>query len=359
MNWIKDASKAIYSISAGQTIDGFQPLDFFHFFPQWYDLWIKRNLVALRKIGALKKSYKDLEQLLPPPSNLRALLQKTIPAYLGMDHNSKADLKDFTNFIARMLMESCPTDPFGLLSTPLHTPEQINEMVNNILWEPGTKEIARTNGQLITVAGSLVHGLYNDVVTDLGWDAYGPYEDTQFGDEKYSFLIRHFPNLQPSELWPESYLASVKEIKIFQLFKGVKWRINCVGCHTTLEYGNPIEGLKWCSVVADGKTLTVEEIKKIIAELGTKAENIYKNIRSKSFEELKRMVMLQESYQLEKIYTEAGMDWRPTEEMISRIVNKDLMKNVIPHGVFMTNLEEFEKTFGFDIFEKEVLNENS
>jgi hypothetical protein len=359
MSWLNDFAEAAFSLNAGQTIEGYQPIDFYHFFPLWYDLFIDRTLLALKKIDALDKPYSELKNLFYTPSNLRSFLQKSIPSYMGLEKKNPESFKVFTSFIARMLTESCPKDPFGLATNPLYPDSEISEIIKQTTWQKADPSIAKLNGQLITAAGSLVHGLYNDLVTDLGWDAYGPYNNISYEGQSYSLLVRHFPNLQPSELWPQNFLASVKEVKIFQLYQNVQWHIGCVGCHTTLLSGNPITGLKYYVVTLDGKLCPPGQLKDLIRELGEKAEKIYMDIRKMDFEQLKQMVMLQECFQMKKVYDAAGMDWHPTEEMIGRIADKPLLTGLLPQGKFMDTLEEYKKTFGYYIFEEEVLKQTT
>lgn len=354
MSWIKAWAEGSFSLFSGNILEAFQPLDFFHFYGLWYDLWIKRFLQAAEKLGAEQQPYKTLQPLLSTPSNLRAMIQKTIPAYLGTANPNQAEFRRFTNFFARMLAEACPSDPFGKSATPLHTKREASMIVKNIAWEPANPNIARLLGQLITAAGSLVHGLYNDLVTDFGWDAYGPYKIKK--DE--SLLIRHFPQMRPKELWDKKYLGSAEEILIYGLYESVEWEIGCVGCHTIVKNGNPITGLKRYAVVADGKKLDASQISRLIAEFSLKAEAIYQAIRKKDFEELKRMVLLQECYQLKKFFEAAKLPWRPDHEMLKRIKNRPLLSNILPRGKMMTSLKQYEKEFRLKRFAKEVLSEN-
>jgi len=351
MSWIKDWAEGSFSLFSGNTVEAFQPLDFFHFYGLWYDLWVKQFLKAAEKLNAENKSYQELKDLLSTPSNMRAIIQKIIPAYLGTANPNKGEYARMANFFARMLMECCPNDPFGKTSNPFHTEKEVQEIYKQIIWKEGNPAIARKLGRLITAAGSLVHGLYNDVVTDFGWDAYGPYK---INDQ--TLLIRDFPDLQPEDLWDKNFLAKIKSLKIYGLYKDVEWQINCVGCHTTVKNGSPITGLKKYAVVADGKYLTESGIDELIKELSDKAEKIYQEIRKKGFEELKTLVMLQECYQLKKFMSAAGLDWRPTNEMSERIINKPLLTGILPHGKIMTNVEEYKEIFGLRRFAKEVLN---
>ena len=355
MSWIDEFAKGSYSLYAGNTIDAFQPLDFFHFYGIWYDLWLTRVIEALEKLGAENKSYSDLKDIIPTPSSLRALIQKAIPAYIGSSRQNKELYRRYTNFLARMLAEACPADPFGLMSTPLHTPEQLKAVMDSQSWLLASPVEARMIGKLITSAGSLVHGLYNDVVTDFAWDAYGPYANQAKDNQKYTLLIRNFPDLRPADLWANDFLPHIKSLQIYQLFQDVTWEIACVGCHTLLKDGNPMTGLKYFAIVSEGKPLPMPEINNLILELAEKAEKIYREIRKKDFEQIKQMVMLQECYQFKILFEAAGMDWKSTPAMLSATKDKPLLTDILPHGVMMTSLDEYKKVFHLLEFEQEVL----
>lgn len=353
MSWVNDYSRATFQIYAGNTLESFQPLDFFHFYPMWYDVWIARIVKALDALKAEEKHYRELKHLLPVPSSMRAILQKIVPSYRAFRQKDIDDVRRVTLFFVRMLEEACPSDPFGLSSTPLHTPDDVQEWIATIPWRDGNPAMARQCGRLVATAGSLVHGLYNDLVTDFGWDAYGPYE---LGNE--TLLLRHFPDLQPEDLWPREFLGSVKELKLYGWYEGVDWKIACVGCHTLVNGGNPINGLLKYAVAADGNFLAEEAIGGLVQEFATKAEAIYRQIRSMDFEQLKEKVMLQECYQLKKIFDAAELDWRPSGEMTARIAAQPLLTGLLPRGVLMTDVESYKDIFGIRQFAKEVLGED-
>lgn len=354
MSWIDDFKKSSYGLYAGNTLEAFQPLDFFHFYGLWYDLWLDEIIKCFEILNIESKPHEEIAALLPTPSNLRALLQKAIPAYIGGGKIKKDEYKRYTNYLASHLMWQCPTDPFGLTSTPLHRAGELAGIVQAVPWQKADSSAARTLGKLVTVAGSLVHGLYNDVVTDFGWDTYGPYGSIPYLDSSYTMMVRNFPDMQP-QFWASNYLAHYKQIQIFNMYQDVQWRIGCVGCHTIVDSGSPITGLKYYGVKTDDRWVSLDEVVGLIADLATKAENIYKVIREKNFKELKELVMIQECYQLHKLFKAAGMDWHPTPQMKDRVLNKALLTGVVPLGKIMTNMEEYATLFHIDEFNQEVI----
>ncbi len=356
MQWIKRFINGSFSLYQGNVVEAFQPLDFFHFYPLWYDLWITEICKMMDRLDLDNKSYQEIKHLLPTTSNLVAILQKIVPCWRGYVIKNPKEVQRVVNFVARMLMEARPEDPFGEAKNPCLNEKEVAEVINRTPWQNANPEIAKNLGRLITSAGSLVHGFYNDVVTDYGWDAYGPFDIIVDG-EKRQLLIRHFPDMQP-DLWPNEFLSSVKEVKIFQVYKGVEWKIGCVGCHTIVVSGNPIDGLEKFALEVDGKFVDTDVARTLIEEFAVKAEKIYREIRSMSFEDLKKKVILQECYQLNKLFTEAGIDWHPTSEMYERVKDKELITGIVPKGVMMGTINEYIKSFGVDVFAKEILGEN-
>ena len=353
-DWVDDFAEASFSLYAGNIVEGFQPLDFFHFFPLWYHLWMRRFMVVMDRLDLDHASYVELKPYLSTPSNMRSMLQKLFPTAKAVPPEDWPNFARAATFFARMLSECCPADPFGRSSTPLHTSKELAAIITTTPWQPANPAIARQFGQLITAAGSLVHGLYNDLVTDYGWDVYGPYSVAK-DEDNYTLLIRHFPNLQVNELWPAPYLASVKELKMCALYQNVTWEIGCVGCHTIVKSGRPAEGLKQYAIIADGKPLSGQAVLLLINELAAKAESIYRVIRQKDFEALKLMVIRQMNFELNKLFTAAGIDWQPTPEMIAAIKNKPLATGVVPHGTLMNTLRQYKEAFGVNFFKEKVL----
>lgn len=357
MSWIKTFCENSFSIYAGNTLEAFQPLDFFHFYPLWYDLWIERIDTTLTRLDAHAKPFHEMRKFLPVPSSKRAILQKIIPSYRALPHKRVPQVQRVTEFFVRMLSESCPADPFGKSSTPLHRDHEILDILQNTSWQEGSPQHARMLGKLLTACGSLTHGIYNDLATDFGWDTYGPY-DIREGDFQRTLLVRHFPDLTPTELWSVQYHAPYKDVSIMTMYEDVRWKIGCVGCHTILEKGNPITGLRKWAVIADGHVLDATDIETLTRHIAERAENLYRVIRMRSFEETKRMVLLQECYQMKKLFDAAGIDWRPTVEMYARIDGKPLLTGLVPHGSMMMSVEEYAREFGFHEFSQEVLGEH-
>jgi len=355
MSWIKDYTEATFKLYAGTVVEAFQPLDFFHFYPLWFDLWMKRISEVIDVLDLEEKTFLEVKDILPCPSSLRAQLQKIVPTYNGVEQKNPKDFKKVSNFFARMLEERCVSDPFAKNSNKIHTTEEISSLIKTLPVMEGDPEVARSLGKVITSVGSYGHGLYNDLGIDFCWDAYGPYKLK----EKGSLIIRHFLNLSPKDLWPTNYLSSINEILIYSYYNSnVSWTIPYVGCHASPTKGNLLNDLEKYLIVIDGKPADKEQIQAVIEDFSLKAIALYQEIRKMDFEQLKQKVMYQECYQLKSLFDAASLDWKPTVEMIDAIKGKRLLTGLLPLGTIMTNIADYKKIFHLIDFEKEVLNQN-
>jgi hypothetical protein len=149
-DWVETFSRGAFRLFAGNTIEAFQPLDFYHFYPLWYDLWIERIVEMMDRLRVEEKSFRELKHLLPPPSNLRVILIKIIPSYKAFLHKHPDNVKRVVLFLVRMLQESCPNDPFAERSNPYHPLEDMQRLVERTPWKVADPTVARSLGQLNT-----------------------------------------------------------------------------------------------------------------------------------------------------------------------------------------------------------------
>lgn len=347
--WIKDFIDGTQQLFAGQNLGAVQPIDFFSFYTTWHANWVQSIDELLTELGAYQKEYSQLQDLLPGPSSIRAVLIKFVLSYSASAETGAGSYKRVTNFLARMLHAAVTTDPFAKISQRIHSQAQIEQTLSQLELHSPSGEMSRQIGRLNTALGSLVHGIYNDVCTDFGWDVYGPY--TLTGQQ---LLIRHFQNLQPDGLfWDSSELPIYKDVKMYTLYKGIQWKISGVGCHTIPEGGNPVDCLSQVAVVVDGKQITREEFNWYIHDAAEKAAAIYKKIRNMSQEELQHMALRQEWYQLNGLFTTVGKDWEPPDHSIRKALQP--IQHIYPMDTFTETREQYIDIFGLDTFAREVL----
>ncbi|KKQ62232.1 MAG: hypothetical protein US81_C0001G0023 [Parcubacteria group bacterium GW2011_GWE2_38_18] len=334
LQWIENYSKSSYQLFEGNILKAFAPIDFYHFFPLWYDLWVERIYQAIRKIQ-LKKKENSYLIYLPVPSAIRAVLQKLVIIYPKCPKIDKEKIKTIIDFFVHALEEITQEDTFSLKKNIIHKPDEIDDLINKTKLHIANPEVAREIGRLVMGLGALVNGLYNDVVTDMGWDSYGPYNLYKKADENLILLIRHFPNLRPAEIWEEEGEVQIlkhKEIKIYTIYKGIDCRINWLGCHPTFDK-SLTDSLVTYAVEVDGRFIErVEDLTSLKEYYLNNAASHYKKVKRMKFEELKTKALWQECYQLNELFNSINMDWRPDKQMIERVKNKRLLKNLYPLG---------------------------
>lgn len=344
--WIDEWSKASYQLVEGNVIEAFQPLDFYHFFPLWYDLFFEKVGESIDKARAKTASTQELLPYMPVPSSVRAILQRFI-AMLRFYEGDPQVAKKIIEFLDEVLNLQCQRDPYGMKENITHTETQLDAILAEKPWQPATLETSREIGRLFAGATSLAHGLYNDVVTDNAIDIYGPYKISDKNGEGI-MIIRHFPNLQTEELWPDNRSFPVRELKIYQIYNPeIKIRIPWIGVHI-ITTGNPVELLRSYAIEVDGKPLNdLGSIQELTATSVSSATAIYQKVKALDFESLKKKVIEQENFQLIKLFSFVEMDWRPSQEMLERVKDKPLLQNLFITGRIMT-FEEYEEQFGIN-----------
>lgn len=347
--WIDEYAKASYQLFSGNVLEAFQPLDFNHFYPLWYDLWIDQIFKAIGKLDKRNIKIKNLIKYFPPSSSVRAILQKIISSFPHLKRQENFKFRKIVNFFYEILKHQCKKDIFAQKSNLIHSQREITDILAKTNWQKSTKEIAQDLGRLCMGIGHLVNGLYNDVVTDMSWDVYGPYNIHKKSNQRSILVIRDFPNLKPQELWQE--IKSVrnfkyKRITVYTIYKNLNCHIGYVGCHTTFSGGILTENMLRYAIIVDGKYknnfLQIEGLKKYFLNL---AKAQWPRLKNLNFEKLKQKVLLQECYQLHKFFNFLNMDWRPTQEMVLRVKNKPLLKNIYPRGRIV-NFKEYCEYFG-------------
>lgn len=350
--------KGISATAFGTSCEAEKPFPMTDSLPLWYDLFVIKAHQAFKKIDI--QSYKNdreaLVELLPTVSNLRFILYKMMRSYAGLTKDKKAVAQESYQSLFNFLLEAIPLlvprDSFCHKSNLFYSDQEVNEKVAQLsLKSVDSIEESRLLAKLNLGLTSLVHGVYNDIVTDFGVDVFGPYQVFQDG-KNCSLIIKHFPYLNPPDLnWPPDFLPQTKEVYLYLCYEGMEWEIKGVGCHTNILSGNPIADLRKYAVLADGLVLQKEEIEVFTKELLKKSQDLYLSIIDSGFEEQKRQAIFQECFQFKKICDKAGSDWKPDQELLSRMEGKEI--NPTP-GV-ISSMKQYRDSLKLDLFIEEVL----
>lgn len=345
----EDLIQGISANALGTSAEAEKPFPMTDSLPLWYDLFVVKSHYAFIITNVTS-------EVLPTVSNLRFILYKMMRSYAGLTQERKEKAREsyryLFNFILTMIPQLVPEDSFCTHSNLLYSQDQVEHTLLSLTFKTVLdREESRLLAKLNLGLMSVVHGVYNDIVTDFGVDVYGPYQVHVEG-ENLTLLIKHFPELNPKELnWSAEYLPNVKELFLYLLYKDMEWEIKGVGCHTNIISGNPIDDLVHYAVYADGKPLGKDQIQQLTNELLKKSQDLYISIIDSGFEEQKKQALFQECYQFKKIFDKADIEWRPDNEMIERV--KGIQ--ILPTPGVIQSLEEYRKFLKLDEFKAEIV----
>lgn len=344
--WIDRYAEASYQLIGGNVLEAFALIDFYHFYPLWYDLWLDKIFQGISEFKKRGLSIREHPNIFPPPSSVRAILLKYVSAFSVFPKTyDQEKFKTIINFLIEVLKNQCHKDIFCQKGNFCHKEDELKNLFKEISWRTPERAAAQNLGRLYMALGNLINGLYNDLVTDMGWEVYGPYDVTKIFSRRATLLIKDFPNLKPIELWPEISGFNYRKITLYTIYQEIECKIGYVGCHIVTS-SNLAENLLKYAVVVDGKVKNQpKEILKLKEYFLNLASKHFLRVKKLNFEELKQKVLLQECYQLHEFFDFLLMPWQPTEEMKKAVKNRPLLSGEYPRGRIIS-YKEYCQYFG-------------
>lgn len=355
-HWIDEYTKSIQRLFRGMDLRTLAPLDCFHFHPVYSDLWLDHLYQAIDRFKRKKLPFSEAVKTLPNPSSVRAVIEFLMMHYNNVVKNEKEvdkkKVREIFDFFVKVLKVKNKRDIFCYKENIGHSEKEIRAMVNKTRWQKGTPETSRSLGKLYLGASSLVNGLMNDWCTDNGIEVWGPYDVSKYYGPNTILVIREFPRLKPSDLWPHVKKYKYKEVKIYTVYKNVKMRTEYVGCHSVFK-GNLAKNLLHFAVMVDGRYISnqkkIEELSGNLIEL---AQEQYQRVRKLGFENLKQKIIAQELYQLKDFFKLVDMNFKPNSILKKRLKGKRLLKRRYPLNTAGMSLMEINRRFGIDNLKK-------
>lgn len=347
--WIDDFAKGAYGLIGGNVLEGYQPIDFYHFNPLWYDLFLQKIKQAIDLLKEQKITVEEMSSFLPTPSLIRSILIRIIPTLPHLPAQFREDYLAVLDFLVQSLQTKMKVDVFALEKNLVHSSKEVREIIlKNKFYQTDTK-LAKKIGAICLVAGHLINGLYNDVNTDYAWEVYGPYNVSQFFGEDHEMLVRCFVDLNPVNLWPHLTKNGIEKLQIITVYEKAGSSIHFVGCHTNYK-NQPTKSMRWASI----KIKTTEKVE-IFSHLAEKAEKHYCQVKNMDLKTLKLKSQEQDLYCFKGIFDKTGLDWHPSEEMGTRALCKMVKFNLFSYGKLL-NFEEFCDEFGINYLKKLYIN---
>lgn len=337
--WIDEFAKAFHNAFAKMVPITWGPVNADTVVSSLNGAFISRVHEAIIKIK--KKGYKieEVAKTFSCPSTIRIAFPFLIWEYQSSEPKNKAQFREVAEYIIKILSCLAKKDIFAYESNIAHSDKEIKTILDKTDWQTGNSQIARELGKLYNSVASLVFSLYGDFFPQDSHEIYGPYNASKKPGENTILIIKHFPKIKPVEIWPEIKRLKYSDVKIFQVFKNVKFRCEMVGMHSIYQ-GDIINNLVAYFVVADDVPQnSIEKIKKLsdyFAEIATEQSIAYEDL---SKEERKIKILEWQCYQFVDFFKLADMDWRPTKEMLEAIKDKKVADRY--------ELEEFPSFEGY------------
>lgn len=347
--WIDDYGDALYNALSHMDLKTMEPIDFFHFYPIYSDLWVEKIYNAIITFEE-KYPNKNITDVLPNASSMRAIFLFIIYRYRHDSSPDKVKYKKVIQTLLKAMKHVCPEDTFAFKSHICQIPYAQNEYLSTLDFQKTTPEIVRALGNMYLGASSLVNATFNDVCTDNGIDVYGPYDvSDQFGKGSV-LVIKEFPRLRAVSLWKDLENLNFNTIRQYTVYKDVDVTIELVGCHFIVNGKPARESLTNFYLEVDGKGVnTLEGMNKINNELFEKSASIYQQVKSMNIDDLKQNILRQENHQFKDLFEAVGIDWKPSQHMQDRVAQKDLYEGLLS--------DDFNKETCFDDFGVNALKE--
>lgn len=322
--WIDEYAKAFHNAFTKMVPISWGPIDVMSLIASLNSAFISKVYEAITKVKNQGYKIDKIARAFSCPSVLRPALFFLTFEYQNSKPQNKAQFKEVVEYIIEILSYLTKKDVFAYESNIGHRDEEIEFILKKTDWQNGNREIARELGKLYNSLASLVFSLYKDFFPQDSHEIYGPYDASKKFGKKTILLIKHFPKIKPVELWPEIKKLKYSDVKIFQVYRNVKFKCEAIGMHSIYK-GDLINNLVSYFVAVDdipqNSVRKIKELSDYFAEIATKQSMVYEKL---SKEELKMKALEWECYQFFEFFKLAQMDWRPTEKMYEAIKDKDV-----------------------------------
>jgi len=320
--WIDEFAKAFHIAFTNMVLCSWGPVNADTVISSLNGAFISKVHQAIIKIKKQGYKVEEVAKTFSCPSTPRIAFTFLIWEYQGSEPKNKAQFKEVTEYLVEILSCLAKKDIFAYESNIVHTDEKIETILNKTDWQTGNNQAARELGKLYNSLASLVFSLYGDFFPQDSHEVYGPYNASKKFGENTILIIKHFPKIKPVEIWPEIKELKYSDVKIFQVFKNVKFKCELIGMHSIYN-GDLINNLVSYSIRVDGEYINdlgkIKELSDYFAKMATEQSIVYENLSKK---ERKIKILEWYSYQFVDFFKLADMDWYPTKEMLEAVKDK-------------------------------------
>lgn len=346
--WIKDYSQAVKEFTFGDHDPvSHLPFNAFCFYPLYFDIWLDKVYSTICTIEDKKINKEKVLEILPNYGSLKYIFYifVNMAAYFQYDIEKAKIIFDF--FIEHMSYLTEDDNLFREDKNIIKSNKEIAKILPKLI--DTDKQVRQAISKLSGVLAMFNHALYNDYSTEYGYNIEGPYK---IG--RKNLLIKVYPDLCPSELWPNLSNFKIKNIEIIGLYSvnNIKMRFATTHLITQQNYQ---DGLEKYYLSVNKKTVTdTLNIEKIIEDIALKTTQIYLKTKKLNFEESKIKFLEQQGYELKRLFELVGINWRPDKKMIRKVKNQKFKKGIIKIS-YPKNQKEYEDYIGVTYLRKVYL----
>ena len=339
-DWIEKLARSSYQLFIHHDPKAHLPFDAWGLHPLYNDLWLKKLYEMVTIFREKDYQVKDYLDYFPNLSSTRFIALMVLIHHQTSKMNNPKLVTTIEDFLVESIKLRAKKDLFAYDANIEYSDAELKKILSERPLNKVSLEESREIGKILVALASLTHGLYNDWCTDFDYEISGPY----YLSGKM-ILVRTFPDIRPIDIWP-NISWPYDRVSIITEYKNLKAKIAFVGCHITYS-DNVVEKLTGYNLEVDGKVIKgLEKLKKLRDELMPIAASQFEKFMKMDFENQKIKFLYQEHYQFKKLFDLLEIDWKPTKEMIQKIKDKQLLKNIFPS--YDLSLEKYKQVFGFN-----------
>jgi hypothetical protein len=339
-DWIQPFVESSYQLFIHHDPQSHLPFDAWGLHPYYADLWLKKIYEMIVKFEEKRLRISDHLNYFSNLSSTRFIILNNTIQYQTSGMDNPEMIVKIQDFFINSLKLRAKEDLFALEKNIDLDEKRLNELIKSRPFTKASFEESKELGKILVALASLTHGLYNDWCTDFNYEISGPY----YRNNK-TILIRSFPDSSPSSIWPEIDW-SYNNFSIITEYENLTAKIAFVGCHIVYS-DNVIKKLSGYNFRVDEKEIAgLDELKRLREKIMPIAVKQYEKFMGMDFENQKIKYVFQENYQIKMLFDLVGMDWKPSKEILDRIKNKELIKEIF--SSYDMTMEKYMEIFGFN-----------
>jgi len=347
--WIDQYAKAVRRFTFNHDHDpgSHLPFNAFRFYPLYFNVWLDKIYQAIILTNRRKYGSGKIIKAMPAYGSLKYIFYTLVNMAGYFDYDVKRAKVIFDFFVKIMQSISADKNIFNEYENILRTPSQLKPIIAGLKKVSGEQE-KKTLAKFIGILAMYNHALYNDFSTEFGYSIEGPY---QLNAEE-QLVIRHFPNLNPKELWPSLAGIKLSNIVVCSIYKNIRLKMRFTTTHLITKDNYQDKLAKYLIFINDKPMLNSNKLFALTTKIAERTAQIYQEQKKLNFERTKIKFLTQQAYELKGLFDLAGLNWRPGQELLNKVRNKKLKSGGIIKMSYPANKKEYEDYVGVSYLKK-------